>query len=523
MTFGCDKRKLKITHRIFFSEEMSREISLSQFKERRAAQRAAQQAPPVTHTPSYVSLPSSAALSPVPTSLSVPPALPKVAPSPRTPQPQYPSQTPSQGPTAVRLIRPLENRNQDTKSWLTNLQRFVYDRITPLFAKTEEERVKAVGPEAMAIWAKTFTHESFNPETGANYEELEKLGDIVMKAAFITYLQYNTERFGILNRGQLSELSNHYMAREEQSLIARDLGLSRFLRSAIPPNLAVQEDLLEALFGAMLLIGNSQVFNPSRGAGRGTEFVYNAIVNIYSKVAIDMRYTKGHAKTQVTQIFRRLNWGNIIEENDEVSEDEFTSVSVTTLRFTPRAIDYLKRNRIPFQSDVLASERGSTKLVSSNRAYSTALRVLEEMGLSKAEVSKIRAEIEISDPVIAPLYQQALNKAVSEGYADILLKRLRTEKGFETYGLYLILPEPNTEEEKVIQQLPEEVISSPPTQQRLLAAEKSPTPPIGSQPLAVRIKAASFAKASTEQAAKKAVLENYLNPVPPGPANPYRQ
>lgn len=314
--------------------------------------------------------------------------------------------------------------------WFQGLQRFLYDKILPLAEPDASLRLKLVEQPAMLIWMKSFTHESFNPNVGENYEDLEKLGDAIMKAIFTRYLMLRFEQIKI-NPAQLSELSNYYLSKPQQASIAVKLGLDQWVRTPIDKNTHIFEDLLEALFGSLLTIGD-MVFK----VGSGYVLCFNLLVNIYNDIDIDLStVTKGHPKTQVKQLFDSLGWGTTkkrVIEDWKKSEDG--TGGIMTLRFPRNALIDLRNRQMILPSDVIASAEGSTKKVASDAAYVAALNRLTSMGITQEWVKQQRLN-EFTKSDLAPYYPDALARLRSEGFISMYFRSPR----IGTKGCYVQL------------------------------------------------------------------------------------
>lgn len=315
---------------------------------------------------------------------------------------------------------------EEENKWLQGLQLFLYQEILTLAEPDPDQRIKLVDQEAMNIWMIAFTHESYEANVGENYEELEKLGDSIMKSIFIKYLMM---RFQGINRGLISELSNYYMSKPAQAPIAVRLGLNKWVRTPIDKNIHMFEDLLESLFGALLEIGDKII-----KIGAGYVLCYNLLVNIYNSSDIDLSVTKGHAKTQVKQTFEKMNWGKV--EDIETWVQNSNSISGTFyIRFTPQAINDFKNLNINVPNDMLAMAGGTTRKVASDSAYKIALNRLLELGITQEWADLQREQNIFMLPELSPYFPDANERARKEGYVDIYFKSPR--KG--TKGCYVQL------------------------------------------------------------------------------------
>ena len=316
---------------------------------------------------------------------------------------------------------------EEEERWVRDLQDYLYEKILVLAEPDEQRRRKLLSPEAMKIWIPAFTHESYDPNVGNNYEELERLGDVIMAALFIYYLK---ESFAGITRSQLSELKNRYLSKAEQAPIGQKLGLQNWVRTPLDRNTHMFEDLLESLFGALLEIGDMTFTT-----GAGYVLCYNLLVNIYADIDIDLSYIKGHAKTQVKEIFEKLHWGEVIE-SWQSSEGEGSMMGGTlTLSFPPVALENLAQRQMQVPSKILASTDGPTKKVATDIVYPLALRRLSELGITRQWADLQRGQTEFTHPDFAPYYNDARNKLARVGLSDMYFKVPR----IGTKGIYVQL------------------------------------------------------------------------------------
>jgi len=91
------------------------------------------------------------------------------------------------------------------ETWRNNLKNFLRYNILPKILSSDAALDKLVSDDAMKIWEVAFTNESFNPNQGYNYEELELLGDTKMNANYVKFLMAS---YPSITRSQLSEFLN---------------------------------------------------------------------------------------------------------------------------------------------------------------------------------------------------------------------------------------------------------------------------------------------------------------------------
>jgi dsRNA-specific ribonuclease len=239
--------------------------------------------------------------------------------------------------------------------------------------------------EAMEIWKRAFTNETYSPSD--NNEDLEYLGDIVLKGIFPKYLM---KRFPELHNNNYTELNIRYQSKIEQGKLGYKMGFSKV--SGEKPHLIrtkgveimtinLVADVFEAFFGALDTISNNIVEN----GGLGYINAWNLISYLYKDVNINN--AGSHSKTQVQQIFSRFELPKPLERVDEGKE--------ILIKFTPKTMEYIKQ----------INPKQSTTLVQSNEikdAYTQTINTIKNLGLiditekiSKGKTSKNNQTVDI--------------------------------------------------------------------------------------------------------------------------------
>lgn len=302
---------------------------------------------------------------------------------------------------------------QDLKGYLRN-------DVLKTFIPDEKIRDMLTSDKAMAIWNVIFTHESSNPNIGSNYEEDELLGDKILGANFVKYLMKLYKRK--LGRAALTELVRYYMSKTYQATMSQQLGLDQWVvMGNIQATTHIAEDVFEAFCSGLDETGD--LIKP----GFGNLLCYNFIVYMFKDVKIDMNVTKGHPKTQVKEIFDKLEWGgqNIPEEN---VEDAQGNPGVRIL-LPPVAMKDLRAYQFSVVSPIIAEVYSTTsKKMASDDAYRAALLKLRNMGITEEWVEQIKARKLAANPILAPLFQKAYARMRNDrrGITDIYFKTVQT-------------------------------------------------------------------------------------------------
>lgn len=330
-------------------------------------------------------------------------------------------------------------------TWYNGLRDYLMNQILPLIVGKPEQREMMVSPEMMnEVWIPCFTHESFDPNVGNNYEELEFVGDHAMEYNFIMYLYLNYK----FNRAELSQLKSHYMSKPFQAKISLMLGLNKWVRfRTVHIDTHTFEDILEALFGAINIVGD-RVFK--FGAGNGLCFVM--MNHIFSQEPIDMQYTKGKPKTVMKETFEQLKLcpqemrlkgkvRTVYKPYESYEDDEMTRTTTMTISLCDEGVKDLRELGIQIDSPILAVESGNTKKVATDNAYQAALNRIRALGMSEEWVEKIRGNRDINNPELAPLIGSVQNKLKSEGYDGFYLSRVQQDREGKYYQLIGIRPD----------------------------------------------------------------------------------
>ena len=307
--------------------------------------------------------------------------------------------------------------NTDQRIWLQKLQAFINALLTPII-KTQDERNQYIDSKAMKTWTTAFTHETFSPSD--NNEDLEFQGDAILKAAFPKYLR---ARFPYLHKNYFTELNVFYMSKVEQGKLAIKMGLGDYLRvkglDQVIFNL--QTDLFEAFFGALDVVSDSIV------QGLGFANCYNMIIHLFSTIDIDEANGKGSAKTQVQQIFKRFDLGNV----KEITEEYGTTVTFS-VKLTDEQMDFLATYTVIIENPIIASYTAYTKKEADVEAYKIALETLANYGINTDWAEDAKKVRDFSDEVMAPYMPSFTQRLKSEGFVDkafIIPRKTLTKQG----------------------------------------------------------------------------------------------
>lgn len=339
--------------------------------------------------------------------------------------------SPPSTPVSGLIITKVQQTIQEEQKWLDGLRDYLYNELLPKATVNEKLRKLLVSGDTLTLWMSAFTHESYDPNIGKNYEEFEKLGDSVMKSNFYRFIM---ARYNNLNKMQISQLGNYYVSKPVQANLANRFGLVNWLRSGGQIDTHMAEDILESVFGALMII--SDKVSPM---GTGYVLCYNLLIELYQSIKIDLVHARDPPKTEVKNIFDKLKFGSVREiwyEGEGKSGFIGTGGTMEIL-YPVRIRDFILDN---FKFDivntvdkshsyVLAQAEGNTKKIASNNVYKNALLNLNKIGLTLKWVEENTSESdyetndEYKNSELKPYYLKALSKAKENDFTNLYFSK----------------------------------------------------------------------------------------------------
>ena len=328
-----------------------------------------------------------------------------------------------------------KREREEYEKWRKDLKEFLRYTFLPRILSSESALDKLVSDEAMKTWEVAFTHESFDPNQGKNYEELELAGDSYLEAA---YMKFITQTYPQLNRSQLSELRTVYLAKPFLANLSLQLGLPTFLRTRFGKNIHTNEDAIESVFGALENLGDDLF---KFGAGSGLS--YNLVVDLYQNIEINIESTKANPKTRVKEIYERLGIINPkIKEKvpENVNVDENGSVTFT-ITMPNNGLTILHSLGINIASPIVAQTVANSKTSASVLAYAQAIKFLEGLGLTDEFIDAYVKNRDLNNPELQPYIVGIQNRLKEEGYVSFYFNEdhLKGTHGGATTGKYVQL------------------------------------------------------------------------------------
>lgn len=268
----------------------------------------------------------------------------------------------------------------------------------------DRERLnKMIDDEAMAIWSKAFTHETLSLTD--NYEDLEYLGDAVLKGIFPKYLM---ERFPHLHKHDYTELNVAFMSKMKQAEIARTMTLGQYVRISgeTKSRLNIDADLFESFFGAL-----DQISDLKFTKCYGFAVCYRVIEYLFSTIEIDLNTVFGPAKTHVQQILQRFELGK--PEEHVYTVDRGVQVDIV---LTPEQIAFFASYNVIIDNPIIGQAIGNTKKEANTEAYNQSLITLHSKGISSEWAKDAKNYLDFSDERMIPYMPRARERLAREGF-----------------------------------------------------------------------------------------------------------
>jgi len=319
----------------------------------------------------------------------------------------------------------------DFKTYIENLLK------TYVPSLTGDKFNRFVDKQALDIWKRAFTHQSYNADPAFNYEPLETEGDRVLDLVFTSFIM---EYYKIIMEKDITpqfitNLKHYYMSKLRQGELGEMLGLPRFLIKSdlVTTDISMVEDMFESFFGALYNIGNNISY------GFGMTVAYAFFRKLFEEVDIDHERRFGDAKTIVTQAFQSLGWGApIVEEFMDVDDDGKPKATIS-VDFPQKVKDYIEeklKGRYRFPSGAIAVRSSTSSRRAENEAFEYFLTFMNSIGINRDYIRKSRENKIFAD--FGESYTKALTKANKAGYKLIeFSKPYRTGPGKEKFYVQL--------------------------------------------------------------------------------------
>lgn len=296
-----------------------------------------------------------------------------------------------------------------------NYNKKLKDFIKEIISKLQSNEAIIDKISESELWEIAFTHESYNPNPGENYEVLEKIGDAAMKLAFSEYL-FN--RIEMISESDIGEYQIHYLSKVEQSKVSTRLGFAEFILTPLSKTIHIFEDVLEAFFGALLILGNETK------PGLGYILCYNMIILIFQDLDIQ---DEGKFKVSKTELKELLEASGIKELDEEWVKDETGPSGTIKVGFMQKDYDELRAADIKLPERFLATVYESTKKIARIKASEIFYNKIIKLVDTKEWQNFVKLKKKNNEEVNI-LLNEAKNVGRRVGYSDLYIKISDTGK-----------------------------------------------------------------------------------------------
>lgn len=342
------------------------------------------------------------------------------------------------------------------KHWedlLTALLRGIFFQILP----DKQVVDQLIGPSTIDIWKRTFTAQNVNPNPAENYEPIEKFGDKVMGSSFALYMLH---KFPGIDQAQINDLDSIYVSKVEQAKLSKQLGLGYYVRrmKELAPKKGLWEDVLEALFGGIVLASEKAFGNQTVGYG----IAYNLMVYLYEPLQIKLSHAVKSIVNFVKEALEKIGLQyfetditpqgsptitkQIIivyrEQNDQQKRPDWVKNNLTSgLNLVQKGIDHwnslvkngwgLRELNYNNGDYILAQMSGApaemTKDVINSSLYGTAFDSLNKLGLTSESSQLIGDMMNLEKDYLSDIKDRLLNQLNMDGYTRPTFKRLQKD------------------------------------------------------------------------------------------------
>ena len=316
----------------------------------------------------------------------------------------------------------IDKRNE--KEWRKNLMMFLKEILIPSVGNEYVNRL--LTEDVMDIWANAFTHETF--DLNNNYEQLETIGDRVLELPFVKLILM---RYPDLTSKEITLIKSHYLSKIFQGSTSRNLGFAPWIRIAEGlPTVSILEDTFESFFGALY-----EAAEKNLGPGFGYVTALNFLIDLFKDIEIDLTVAKGKPKSQIKEIFEKLQWGKGGPvESFEITEN---GQHIFKISLTDAAYQYLKNLNTDI-SKVIGVGYGASKTNAENNAYANALITLQRNGITWDWAQNQKEIYELTSPDFEPYINDALTKIEKDGFQKFEFFMSKTTTSLDNYIVQLI-------------------------------------------------------------------------------------
>lgn len=268
---------------------------------------------------------------------------------------------------------------------------------------------------AMAVWIRSATQESVEYDSDKNYEDMEFLGDSILKSTTALFLLRNVRG---VHKSQATDITQNVMSREPQAVYTEMMGLQQFARTArgiggSEMTTGVKGDLFEAFVGALVTIGDS-LFE-----GLGFLVANEFTKLIFSLKPIDPENSLIAPKTELEQLFKGL-LGRDVVDKPVLNVAPLGKKWVATITLTNQQLQFLNShgNRSIFVHQIGLAE-DIDQAVAEKAAYAAAAKVLRGAGFNARWSRQLKRDRELRAADSRDTYETLLKAIAPLGFTSI--------------------------------------------------------------------------------------------------------
>lgn len=354
-------------------------------------------------------------------------------------------------------VLPPKNTEIFSKEWYSSLKKYI-EEILILYFDILPQKLsrKKLLPLLLSQnflenqWTKFLVCPVYNPDPSKNYDQLEAIGDAILKYCFKNYV---LRKIPLVEDKELSELLARYMSVEFQPILGRHLLFQDWvivdeLTTSIPNKIV--EDVLESFCGALASVCEELTLSP----GLGVNLIQTFITKVWDGSGLSLSLTMGTNKTLIDQLETRYGFDQGSGKPLFTSEGDLKKVvyHIKGKNFKEWMKDILLLSG-KTESEILAlnlptsirSEKyGKSQKAAESAAADDIIAQLEKFGIKKELLTT--KDIRLSAMYRNPEFKKTIDKVISKinGLNEefhpvrIYIERPKENQTPDTSNLYLI-------------------------------------------------------------------------------------
>lgn len=352
---------------------------------------------------------------------------------------------------APGLIQDTEAWNEAFTNYIQSILRSIVFNVETVSERQKEDLIKDLtqpterngNENVLLIWRLAFTHESENPDTLANYDQSEAIGDKHLSAAF---KEFTRSKYPRISDDELNEYTSRYMSEEFQVPMGMKMHFLDWviMDPQVRPSEKICEDIFESFCGALVTIGDKIM------GGLGYLLVRNIIRGIFGGFEYDPNLKYGKAITILSQGFRSHRWGDgftqdislVTERRERNKEAIFTATYSLTqsgfISYVESELSLLPTFRqLPRDfTGITVSETGKTVDEAKEKASNKTLEAINKLGITTANIvthDLRRVYFYRSNETYRKLVEIAYSKAAQKGIKKLFFKKIKNIEGEDNH------------------------------------------------------------------------------------------